>query len=108
MEFLDFCKAIQEAVENDNKNNGVSEKNLILLAELDKIIKSDEVNKSLSMTQATILFEGFYHHLSTESLKKICRLSEPSDGSIILVLLQLHFSYRLNCRLIKQQSYLMN
>ncbi|AUH71124.1 class I SAM-dependent methyltransferase [Legionella sainthelensi] len=70
MEFLDFCKAIQEAVENDNKNNGVSEKNLILLAELDKIIKSDEVNKSLSMTQATILFEGFYHHLSTESLKK--------------------------------------
>ncbi|WP_010655119.1 class I SAM-dependent methyltransferase [Fluoribacter dumoffii] len=70
MEFLDFCKAIQEAVENDNKSNGVSEKNLILLTELDKIIKSDEVNKSLSMTQATILFEGFYRHLSTESLKK--------------------------------------
>lgn len=70
MEFLDFCKAIQEAIENDNKSNGVSEKNLILLAELDKIIKSDEVNKSLWMTQATILFEGFYRHLSTESLKK--------------------------------------
>jgi ubiquinone/menaquinone biosynthesis C-methylase UbiE len=70
MEFLDFCKAIQEAIENDNKSNGVSKKNLILLAELDKIIKSDEVNKSLCMTQATILFEGFYRHLSTESLKK--------------------------------------
>lgn len=70
MEFLDFCKAIQEAVENNNKINGASEKNLILLAELDKIIKSDEVNKSLCMTQATILFEGFYRHLSTESLKK--------------------------------------
>ncbi|MFO9238422.1 class I SAM-dependent methyltransferase [Legionella pneumophila serogroup 1] len=70
MEFLDFCKAIQEAVENDNKSNGVPEKNLILLAELDKIIKSDEKNKSLSMTQATILFEGFYRHLNTESLKK--------------------------------------
>ncbi|VEB33665.1 class I SAM-dependent methyltransferase [Legionella cherrii] len=70
MEFLDFCKAIQESVENYNKINGVSEKNLILLAELDKIIKSDEVNKSLCITQATILFEGFYRHLSTESLKK--------------------------------------
>ncbi|WP_115702557.1 class I SAM-dependent methyltransferase [Legionella sainthelensi] len=70
MEFLDFCKAIQEAIENDNKSNGVSEKNLILLTELDKIIKSDGENKSLCMTQATILFEGFYRHLSTESLKK--------------------------------------
>ncbi|WP_412758170.1 class I SAM-dependent methyltransferase [Legionella bozemanae] len=70
MDFLDFCKAIQEAVENDNKSNGVPEKNLILLAELDKIIKSDEKNKSLCMTQATILFEGFYRHLNTESLKK--------------------------------------
>ena len=70
MEFLDFCKAIQEAVENDNKSNGVPEKNLILLAELDKIIKNDEKNKALCMTQATILFEGFYRHLNTESLKK--------------------------------------
>lgn len=70
MEFLDFCKAIQEAIENDNKSNGVSEKNLILLAKLDKLIKSDEVNKSLSMTQATILFEGFYRYLNSESLKK--------------------------------------
>ncbi|EHL31841.1 class I SAM-dependent methyltransferase [Legionella drancourtii] len=70
MEFLDFCKAIQESVENDNKSNGVPEKNLILLAELDKIIKSAEKNKSLCMTQATILFEGFYRHLNTESLKK--------------------------------------
>lgn len=70
MEFLDFCKAIQEAVEHYNKSNDVPEKNLILLAELDKIIKSDEKNKSLCMTQATILFEGFYRHLNTESLKK--------------------------------------
>lgn len=70
MEFLDFCKAIQETVESHNNANGVSEKNLILLTELDKIIKSDEPNKSLCMTQATILFEGFYRHLNSESLKR--------------------------------------
>ncbi|HDI5486126.1 TPA: class I SAM-dependent methyltransferase, partial [Legionella pneumophila] len=69
MEFLDFCKAIQETIEKFNESNGVSEKNLILLTELDKIIRSNEVNKSLCMTQATILFEGFYRHLSNESLK---------------------------------------
>ena len=71
MEFLDFCKAIQETVEKSNKSNGVAEKSLILLAELERIIKSNEVNKSLCMTQATILFEGFYRHLSKESLKNL-------------------------------------
>ncbi|KTD64427.1 class I SAM-dependent methyltransferase [Legionella spiritensis] len=70
MEFLDFCKVIQETVENFNEINGASKKSLILLSELDKIIKNNEVNKSLCMTQATILFEGFYRHLSKESLKK--------------------------------------
>ena len=69
MELLDFCNAVHEAVENYNKSNGVSEKSLILQAELEKIVKSNEVNKSLCMTQATILFEGFYRHLSNESLK---------------------------------------
>lgn len=69
MEFLDFCKAIQETVEKFNKSNRLSEKSLILLAEIEKIIKCNEVNKSLCMTQATILFEGFYRHLSKESLK---------------------------------------
>lgn len=67
MEFLDFCKAIQEIVEKSHKS---SEKSLILLSELDKIIKSSEIIKSLCMTQATILFEGFYRHLDSESLKK--------------------------------------
>ncbi|HAT8648913.1 TPA: methyltransferase [Legionella pneumophila] len=70
MEFLEFCKAIQETIEKFNESNGVSEKSLILLAELDKIIRSNEVNKSLCMTQATILFEGFYRHINNESLKK--------------------------------------
>lgn len=70
MEFLDFCKAVQEAVGNYTSSNGVSEKSLILQVELGKIVNSDEVNKSLCMTQATILFEGFYRHLSKESLKQ--------------------------------------
>ncbi|MBN9231209.1 MAG: methyltransferase [Legionella sp. 40-6] len=70
MEFLDFCKAIQEIVEKNSSTDGNSEKSLILLSELDNIIKSKEVNKSLCMTQATILFEGFYRQLSSESLKK--------------------------------------
>ncbi|HBD7247124.1 TPA: class I SAM-dependent methyltransferase [Legionella pneumophila] len=69
MEFLDFCKAIQVAVENYNKINGVLVNSLILLAELDKLIENKEVNQSLRMTQTTILFEGFYRHLSSESLK---------------------------------------
>ncbi|MGC1181338.1 class I SAM-dependent methyltransferase [Legionella sp.] len=70
MEFLVFCKAIQEVVDKYHKSNGSSEKSLIFLAELDKIVKSDETHRSLCMTQATILFEGFYRNLSTESLKK--------------------------------------
>lgn len=69
MEFLDFCKAIKESVENYNKLNGVFKNSLILLAELNKLIESHDVNQSLCMTQATILFEGFYRHLSTVSLK---------------------------------------
>ena len=69
MELLDFCNAVHEAVENYNKSNGVSEKSLILQAELEKIVKSNEVNSSLCMTQATILFEGFYRHLSKDLLK---------------------------------------
>ncbi|KTD66771.1 putative Methyltransferase [Legionella steelei] len=70
MEFLDFCKAIQETVEKFNEINGASENGLILIAELDKIIKSNEDNESLCMTKVTILFEGFYRHLSNELLKK--------------------------------------
>ncbi|MGX8726494.1 class I SAM-dependent methyltransferase [Legionella pneumophila] len=70
MEFLDFCNAIQEIIEKSNNTHGCSEKSLTLLSELDKIIKNKEVNKSLCMTQATILFEGFYRHLGSESLKK--------------------------------------
>lgn len=70
MEFLDFCNAIQEIVEKNNNSHCSSEKSLVLLSELAKIIKSKEANKSLCMTQATILFEGFYRHLGSESLKK--------------------------------------
>ncbi|WP_131794040.1 class I SAM-dependent methyltransferase [Fluoribacter gormanii] len=70
MEFLDFCNAIQEIVEKNNNTYGSSDKSLILLSELDKIIKSKKGNKSLCMTQATILFEGFYRHLGSELLKK--------------------------------------
>ncbi|HAU1368100.1 TPA: class I SAM-dependent methyltransferase [Legionella pneumophila] len=70
MEFLDFCKAIQEIVEKNSSAHGSSEKSLILLSELENIIKSTEDSKSLCMTQATILFEGFYRHLGSESLKK--------------------------------------
>lgn len=70
MEFLDFCKSIKVAVENYNKINGVLGNSLILLAELDKLVENKEVNQYLSMTQATIIFEGFYRHLSSESLKQ--------------------------------------
>ncbi|MFC3909679.1 class I SAM-dependent methyltransferase [Legionella dresdenensis] len=70
MEFLDFCNGIQEIVGKNNNTYGSSEKSLVFLSELDKIIKSKEANKSLCMTQATILFEGFYRHLSSESLIK--------------------------------------
>ncbi|HEM0449745.1 TPA: class I SAM-dependent methyltransferase [Legionella pneumophila] len=69
MEFLDFCKAIKESVENYNKDNGILKNSLFLLAELNKLIESHDLNQSLCMTQATILFEGFYRHLSTASLK---------------------------------------
>lgn len=69
MEFLDFFKVIQETIENFNEINGASKKSLILLTELDQIIKNNAVNKSVCMTQATILFEGFYRHLSDRALK---------------------------------------
>lgn len=69
MEFLDFCNAIKESVKNYNKLNGVLKNSLILLAELDKLIESHDLNQPLCMTQATILFEGFYRHLSTGFLK---------------------------------------
>lgn len=69
MELLDFCKAIQDIVEKSNQGSSASKQNLILLAELEKFSSSDEANKTLSMTRVTILFEGFYRHLSAGSLR---------------------------------------
>ena len=69
MEFLDFCRAIQDVVENHNKSNDASKQTLILLAELEKLSKSDETNTILCMTRATLLFEGFYRYLSASRLK---------------------------------------
>ncbi|HAT8326965.1 TPA: methyltransferase [Legionella pneumophila] len=69
MEFLDFCNTIHKTVEQHNKNYGTSIQNLFLLAELEKLIKNYENNKTLSMTQASILFEGFYNHLKVGTLK---------------------------------------
>ena len=44
-------------------------KTLFLLAELERLSTSDEANKTLCMTQATILFEGLYRHLSVGALE---------------------------------------
>lgn len=69
MELLDFCKAIQDVVEKHHRINGTSKQSLILLAELEKLSNSREANKTLCMTQATLLFEGFYHYLSPKDFK---------------------------------------
>lgn len=70
MELFYFCTAIQEIIKNFNKNNGISKKSLVFLAALEKIIeKNDKLNHVLCMTQATILFEGFYRSIREKSLK---------------------------------------
>lgn len=69
MEFLDFCKAIQEVIEDFNKTCDIPKQNLLFLSELEKLSNSEEINKTLCMTRATILFEGFYRYLSNGSLK---------------------------------------
>ncbi|HHT0595022.1 TPA: hypothetical protein ACTXXA_003645 [Legionella anisa] len=69
MELLDFCKAVQDVVENYHKSSDKSKQTLCLLEALERLSKSDEANKTLCMTRATILFEGFYRYLSEHNLK---------------------------------------
>lgn len=71
MHFSDFCKAIKT---DFGKHSAIApmvlqiETNQYFLAALDKLVKMD-ADEALKMTCASILFEGFYRHLSDQGLK---------------------------------------
>lgn len=77
MDFIKFCQAIKRVFEQQNEADNTilkSEINQYFLSELDRIASSNSETASLNMTRLTILFEGFYRHLTDNELKK--KLSE--------------------------------
>lgn len=70
----DFCLALKSAFDRESKINHMlfqSEKNQLFLRELDKISANDKVNEHVKMTQASILFEGFYRQIDKSEFKRI-------------------------------------
>lgn len=72
MNFMDFYNAINEAVAKQNECAEVAVRKLervqFFLNEIEKL--NNENIEPLKMTQASILFEGFYCHLSDTELKR--------------------------------------
>lgn len=72
MGFLDFCLGVTVAFDKPNGMDNASlqsEVNQYFLDELNNLISSDDTNNHLKMTQATILFEGFYRYLGNSPFK---------------------------------------
>lgn len=65
MEFLDFCQAIRTVAEQHDLAT-----KYFLLMELDRLVRNHDADDSFSMTQVSILFEGFYRHLGNSPLKE--------------------------------------
>jgi hypothetical protein len=58
MEFLDFCQDIKRVTEKH-----VLAPNNFLLIGLDRLVGCHDAEEAFSMTQVSILFEGFFRHL---------------------------------------------
>jgi|GEM_PF-1569593 len=77
MDFEKFCKAIKKTFEDQNDLDNLfiqSEICQFFLSQLNPLATSNSENDCLSMTRLTVLFEGFYLHLTDSVFKK--KLSE--------------------------------
>jgi SAM-dependent methyltransferase len=70
---LDFYRALKVAFDKENRVNQpvLQEVSQYFRNELDKIMTCDKTDNCLKMTQASVLFEGFYSHLDIIEFKKI-------------------------------------
>ncbi|MDR3504325.1 MAG: class I SAM-dependent methyltransferase [Legionella sp.] len=70
MDSLNFLKAITELIESYNKTNIEAAGRVIFLTELGRLIRNEKTDEALIMTQASVLFEGFYRYSNNDTLKK--------------------------------------